>query len=84
MQIPRRSQQELYQVFTEFGGKQGIEYLGYTLCVAETYNMNAFECWPRHLGVAPGGSQCDYIHGILSLKNKGFKARQYSKAGRES
>lgn len=87
--ICHRFYKNLYQAFTKFGEEQRIDYLAYTLRVAETYSMKTYEYWPYRLDVALADQDHEFGHGLLSLKGKAFKARsfkdlQYDKSRRQA
>ncbi|MBA3814751.1 MAG: hypothetical protein H0X26_09795, partial [Alphaproteobacteria bacterium] len=75
---------DLYQAFMKFGKAQGIDYLAFTLRIAETYRMTTFENWPFQLGITVANANDGLVHGLLSLKGKGFKSRQCQLLGSPS
>ena len=74
--ICHRFYHNLYRAFASFGERMGLEYLGYTLRIAETYHLKAPTSWPYQLGIVPVDAKDGFIHGILSLKGKSFRPRR--------
>ena len=80
--VCHRFYQNLYRAFIAFGERMGIHYLAYTLQIAETYRLKTYQPWPCELDLVLTGPEAGFVYGILSLKGKPFRARRYSKWGR--
>lgn len=79
-----RFYKELYLDFKKFGEEERIDFLAYTLWNGETYSMKTYEYWPYRLDIVLADPDHDFNHGLLSLKGKRFKTRQYDKSWRQS
>ena len=71
----------LYKAFVEFGEKQKVEYLPFTLRTMDiplenSVSIPAYKAWPYLFEVRPKATSEGFVHGILSLKGNKFKPRK--------
>ncbi|HUX79572.1 MAG TPA: hypothetical protein VMW10_07530 [Alphaproteobacteria bacterium] len=72
---------DLYICFTNFGEKEEIEYLPFTLqsteaCFHNTFGLLPYKEWPYLIEVKLSDNSDGFFHGILSLKGNKFRLRK--------
>ncbi len=72
--------QDLYDAFKAFGSRESIDYLPFTIHMADVLLSLPHKEWPYFLEVTVDDHSPNYFHGILSLNGRKFKIRKQKRA----
>lgn len=72
--------QDIYDAFKEFGSRNSIDYLPFTIHMADVLLSLPHKKWPYFLEVRVDGHSPHYFHGVLSLNGRRFKIRTQKRA----
>ncbi len=68
--------QELYDAFKALGSRKSVDYLPFTIHMADVLLTLPHKEWPYFLEVRVDDYSPNYFHGILSLNGRRFKIRK--------
>jgi len=72
--------QNLYEAFKAFGSEKSVDYLPFTIHMADVLLTLPHKEWPYFLEVRVDNNSSHYFHGVLSLNGRRFKIRKQKRA----